>query len=99
MTGVRFADLVDDLRGRGLLEPITLHEGMILEGRNRYRACLEADVTPRFKQFTGGKPLTFVISMNLRRRHLSQDERKKIAVVLLADDPASKATKLLWSRK
>jgi hypothetical protein len=87
MTGGQFADLIDDVRSRGLIEPITLYEGMILDGRNRYRACLKAGVTPRFKQFASGNPLTFVISMNLRRRHLSKDERKEIAAELLVDDP------------
>ena len=37
--GDEFAALVEDVRANGLLVPIVLHEGMILEGRNRLRAC------------------------------------------------------------
>ena len=33
--GDEFAALVEDVRANGLLVPIVLHEGMILEGRNR----------------------------------------------------------------
>lgn len=41
-------------------------DGDVLDGRNRYRACAEAGIAPRFEEFVGADPLAFVLSMNVR---------------------------------
>ena len=46
MEGDEFNELVKDIRRNGLKQNIIVHEGKILDGRNRYRACLEAGVDP-----------------------------------------------------
>jgi ParB-like chromosome segregation protein Spo0J len=67
-------DLTDDIRAHGLVDPIVLFEGMILDGRNRATACERAGVAPRYAQFRGGREdaLVLVISHNLKRRHLTK---------------------------
>jgi predicted DNA-binding protein (UPF0251 family) len=67
--------LADDIKKNGLLEDIWLYEGKILDGRNRYLACKKANITPRFKEFTGSDALSFVVSKNHHRRHLTTDEK------------------------
>jgi hypothetical protein len=75
--------LVEDIQARGLLVDIMTCKGEILDGRNRYRACRDAAVAPRFTEWDGkGSPLDFVVSMNLRRRHLSNGQRAMIAAKL-----------------
>ncbi|MBT9145469.1 MAG: hypothetical protein DDT42_01340 [candidate division WS2 bacterium] len=70
MEGAEFDALVMDIKEQGLLEPIWLYEGKILDGRNRYRACEKAGVEPHFTEWIEGKPFEFIISKNLKRRHL-----------------------------
>ena len=77
--GVEFDELVKDIQWNGLQEPIILYEGKILDGRNRYNACLQANVEPSFVQYQGAEPLSFVVSLNLRRRHLSESQRAMVA--------------------
>lgn len=67
------------LRTNGLSEPILLYEGTILDGRNRYRACLEAAIDPIFETYSGSNPLAKVISLNLKRRHLDESQRSLVA--------------------
>lgn len=73
------AQLADGIRTSGLLHPIVLHEGRILDGRNRYSACLIAKVEPAFVEYTGNTEpegiARFVCAMNLDRRDLSMDQR------------------------
>lgn len=71
-----------DIADNGLLEPITLYEGKVLDGRNRYIACMSVSVNPRFTQYTGDDPLGFVVSKNLHRRHLGETQRGLVAAKL-----------------
>lgn len=90
MVGAEFDALCDDIEANGLRTPIVLHEGMILDGGNRYRACLEAGVEPQFVEFAGGNLATFVLSVNLHRRHLSPGQQA--AIVASAQDWSSAQT-------
>lgn len=84
MIGEDFDALVADISANGLQSPIVLHDGMILDGGNRYRACQVANVEPRFQEFTGSDIVQYVLSVNLHRRHLAQGQ---IAVITsLAQD-------------
>lgn len=87
MEGQEYRDLVEDIRERGLLDPIVLHEGSILDGRNRYRAAHAAQIAARFEQFAGDDAVAFVISKNLRRRHLGDAQRSMAAAKLAKLSP------------
>src|SRR5262252_4640455 len=80
MRGDELGALVEDIRANGLIEPIWTFEGQILDGRNRSIACGIAGVEPIYRPWMGTEPLGFVISENLRRRHLDAGRRAAIAV-------------------
>lgn len=84
VTGAEFDGLVADIKANGLRQPIVLHGGMILDGGNRYRACVEAGVEPVFQEFQGDNLVSFVLSANLHRRHLSAGQQA--AIVASAQD-------------
>lgn len=87
--GEDYAALVADVRAHGLRDAIVLLDGMVLDGRNRARACEDAQVPPRYEPFAG-KPadaLGYVLSKNLARRHLNDAQRAWIAARLCGDEP------------
>lgn len=53
MQGTEFDDLCASILKSGLLHEITLFEDKIIDGRNRYNACIQAGVIPRYKQYNG----------------------------------------------
>ncbi len=82
LEGEEFAALVGDIKVNGLRSPIILCEGKILDGRNRYVACRQANVPVRTEDYQGSDPLGFVVSANLHRRHVSESQRAMVAAKL-----------------
>jgi len=91
MEGAEFDALVADIKKRGQQARIVLKDGMILDGRNRYRACLAAGIEPMFAceaysdRITD--PVAFVVAANIRRRHLKPEDKIKILAQLVAAKP------------
>jgi hypothetical protein len=89
MEGEEFKALVADIKAHGLREPITMFEDLILDGRNRHRACIVAKVEPRFEEFKGDRAaaLAFVVSKNIHRRHLTPKQKRNALVKIVAVQP------------
>lgn len=76
-------DLAQDIRQNGLREPIWTYQNSIIDGRNRYKACQIASVEPRYREWDGqGSLIAFVVSLNLKRRHLTESQRAMVAAKL-----------------
>jgi len=68
--------LAHDIEQNGQNHPITLVGDLVLDGRNRLRACELIGLEPKFEQLREGRsPVAFVISENLRRRNLDESQR------------------------
>lgn len=69
-----FNKLKEDIQENGLLEPIWLEKegGPIIDGRHRFLACTELGIEPQFRiwEGQGDNLVTFVMSLNMRRRHI-----------------------------
>jgi hypothetical protein len=78
MTDGELAELGEDMLKHGQREPIWLFDGKVLDGRNRYRACLIKGIQPRTTETRVADPLAFVISLNLKRRHLNASQRAMV---------------------
>ena len=83
MTDARLAELTDNIKARGLDDPIVLHGRVLIDGRNREKACRMAGVKPTFTQW---KPRTkgdtveaFIDARNDKRRHLDESQRALVA--------------------
>jgi hypothetical protein len=79
--GEEFEQLVTSIKASdGPREPIVVYEDMILDGRNRFRACEMAGVEPCYTLMPPGvDPLAFVLDKNLHRRHLDDRQRASVA--------------------
>ena len=79
-----FDALVKDIEEHGQREPITLLDGQILDGRNRYRALRQLDIEPRYVHWqSDGDPNAYVISKNIHRRHLTASQRAMLVARLV----------------
>ena len=84
--GEEFEELVNDIKTHGLRQPIVLNHDrtVLIDGRNRYRACMAAGVDPVFEtlpeRYTEAMILDYIVSANVERRHLNAGQRALIAL-------------------
>jgi len=79
-------ELAEDIAANGLRESITLTPANeLLDGRNRYKACVIAGVKPTTVVYAGD-PFLFSLSMNKHRRHMSVDDIAMVAAMLVTTE-------------
>lgn len=83
MEGREYEELRDSIGRNGLRHAITMHEGMILDGRNRKRACVELGIVCKEVDFYGEDPIEYVFDVNIARRQLSTSQRSIAAARLV----------------
>jgi len=86
------AALRANVKANGILQQIVLYQGMILDGRNRYRAgkeCGHIFTAKDFKTFEGtlAEDEAFVISTNVHRRHLTNAQKAEFIQLMIEKNP------------
>jgi len=83
MTEEQYSQLRDDIKEHGQCEDVVVWKGLLLDGRNRLRACKELGIEPQIAELMEETdPVAYVISHNLHRRHLTTTQRSDVAAKL-----------------
>lgn len=81
--GEEFDQLVADIRERGQIEPVVLDaDGVLIDGRNRARACAALGIDVKEIVYDGDDVVGHIVSLNLRRRQLTDTQRAMVAARL-----------------
>jgi phage N-6-adenine-methyltransferase len=80
MSMEEFESLKQSISKNGQRVPIYTFEGRIVDGRNRYRACLDLGISPWFEEWNGeGLLCDFVWDLNAERRDLDKGAKQMSA--------------------
>ena len=105
MSDAELEELGEDIFQNGQCIPAMTWNGMVIDGRNRIEACKRKKIEPLVKdcskQFDDeAEVITFIISMNLKRRQLTASQKAVLAVELLPMfESAAKARQQKGSEK
>jgi ParB family chromosome partitioning protein len=84
MTDDQLKALAADIDERNQLYPISLYQGDILDGRNRYLAMTRFGRTkPRYENVNPKSPIAFTISHNEKRRQMNDGQRSYCAALAM----------------
>jgi len=84
MSELEFHDLQESIKKHGLITPVIVHHGELVDGRHRIRACRAAQVEPRSVEwrdvYDGNATVAeWIWAMN-ERRNLTQEQRVMLRV-------------------
>lgn len=82
MDDAEFRALKEDIDAHGVLMPVTLYEGKVLDGWHRYRAAKESGCSFKEIEYKGSNPAGYITSVNVLRRKLSSLQRTLVGARL-----------------
>lgn len=99
MSESELRELGDDIRRNGLHEGVALFDGQLLDGINRLDAMEMAGIklvvgngqfdwkSIGHRNVNGIDPITFVVSKNIHRRHLTAEQKRDLVTELIKRQP------------
>jgi ParB-like chromosome segregation protein Spo0J len=79
MDDTEFEAFAEDIESKGVLMPVTLYEGRVLDGWHRYRAAKRYGIAFQTKVYEGKDPAGYIASVNVLRRKLGSLQRALVA--------------------
>ena len=78
-----YANLRADIEANGVRFPVVVCGRWLVDGRTRLRACRDLDLEPPIQELDEGTDVVeWIVSANVRRRHLSTSQRAVLAAQL-----------------
>lgn len=88
MTAEEFQELKDSIENIGVQNPITLLDGMVIDGWHRYSACMALGMEcPVVELAQGTDPRDFVMAQNQARRHVTKAQLAMATTAVYAWKP------------
>ncbi len=101
LEGKPFDELVEDIRKNGVVQPITLWNGQLVDGRNRLLAARKAGIESKDipvkklpAKLSEADVYAYVYSLNYARRHLTDQQRAAIVIKIMEATKEFEALKL-----
>jgi N6-adenosine-specific RNA methylase IME4 len=96
----QYVDLEQDIIHNGIIHPIVIYEGKILDGWHRYNICTTNNLPFTTSSYEGDCPISYVASSN-KRKHYTASQLAAIAtdVKPLLEEEAKKRMSLGGQRK
>jgi hypothetical protein len=85
MDDAEFTAFREDIEQRGVIMPVTLYEGKVLDGWHRYRAAQHLGISFKTIAYDGKDPAGYIASVNVLRRKLGSLQRALVGVRLHLD--------------
>lgn len=88
MSDTEYLALKADIAEHGQRESIWIWRGLVIDGRHRERACHELAIACKSREYDGDESslVPFVVSLNLKRRHLDESQRAMVAAAIATLD-------------
>ena len=79
MEAEQYIALVEDVRANGFLNPVKVtKDNLVIDGRNRLCASIDAFLDVPIEEYNPADPVQYIVSENVRRRHLTVGQRAMI---------------------
>lgn len=93
MSAEDFQSLCDSIESIGVQNPITLYEGMVIDGWHRYQAAFGLGIDCPTVDLGDVDPRDFVMAQNKARRHITQVQLAMATTAVYAWHPAHRVQK------